>query len=503
MKEIRPFLIIGSAILTFLSYPPFHLGPLIFVALVPLLYAIEELEPASAFKWGYLWGLIYYLGLVYYIAWTTIPGMIATVMIMSLLPASAFWSYIRLFDKYKGLAVIFIPAYFLTWQWLLTLSEFNYPWTDFGYALAYMLPLIQAADMGGVYLITLFVVAVNLLVYVSISSYFHYTQRGRFYLRLYAVILIAVFFIYGEVRLSHAERSPRGESLTVGLLQANMTRDIKWSPAYLQMNFDRYFALSREVAQKNVQFIIWPETAIPAYLCQVPQEFAQVRNLVDSLGIPLLTGVPYYETRKANDYIYYNSAILIKPGTTGYTMYSKKHLVPMSERIPYVDKFPFLRDLNLGWGDFTPGKQMTIFNLDGYKFGTLICFESVFPGYARQFARQGAQFLVVITNDMWFGQTSLYEQHAMMAVFRAIESRIPVVRAANTGISLAVDKWGNILDRTDTFKEEYLVAKIYPERSNSAYNKIGNVVPQCGLIIALISIVVVFWRPRRYIKETL
>ena len=102
MKEIRSFLIIGSAILTFLSYPPFHLGPLIFIALVPLLYAIGDLNPVSAFKWGYLWGLIYYLGLVYYIAWVTIPGMIATVMIMALLPGSAFWIYVRLLDKNKS-----------------------------------------------------------------------------------------------------------------------------------------------------------------------------------------------------------------------------------------------------------------------------------------------------------------------------------------------------------------------------------------------------------------
>ena len=503
MKEIRPFLVIGSAVLTFLSYPPFHFGPLIFIALVPLLYAIEDLSPISAFKWGYFWGLIYYLGLVYYIAWVTIPGMIGTVTIMALLPASAFWIYIRLLDKNKSLAIVFIPAYFLAWQWLLTMSEFNYPWTDFGYSLAYMLPLIQAADIGGVYLISLFVMAVNLLVYVSISPNFDYSQRGRSYLRLSAVILIAAFFIYGEVRLSHAERVPKAEGLTVALLQANMTRDIKWSPAYLEMNFDRYFALSREVAPQNAQFIIWPETAIPAYLCQDPQNFARVRNLVDSLGIPLLTGVPYYDTRAPNDYIYFNSAILLKPRVPGYTTYSKMHLVPMSERIPYVDNLPFLRSLNLGWGDFTPGKQMTIFNLDGCHFGTLICFESVFPGFARKFACLGAQFLVVITNDMWFGRTSLFEQHAMMSVFRAIENRIPVVRAANTGISLAVDKWGHILNRSDIFKEEYLVAKIYPEKSQSAYNKIGDVVPQCGLIIALLSIVVAFWRPRRYIKEAL
>jgi apolipoprotein N-acyltransferase len=248
-------------------------------------------------------------------------------------------------------------------------------------------------------------------------------------------------------------------------------------------------------------FLIWPETALPTYLAQEPQNMRKVVSLVDSLNIPLLTGIPFYRASSPGDYEYYNSAIFLKPCRPGYQLYSKIHLVPMSERVPYANRFKFIRQLNLGWGDFSPGDSLTIFDLDGFRFGTLICFESAFPGFARQFARNGAELLVVITNDMWFGRTSLYEQHAMMAVFRAIENRIPVVRAANTGISLAIDKWGRINARSGIFTRDYLIATVYPEKSHSVYGNVGDVIPQCATGVSIVSLGFAFLGRKRYNGE--
>jgi apolipoprotein N-acyltransferase len=427
--------------------------------------------------------------------------MLATVMLMALVPASGLWLYSRLMDSNRALAVIFLPAYFLTWNWLFTMSDLNYPWTDIGYALSYILPLIQAAEIGGVYLISLLVMVVNMMVYASISERYRFGAKDRSDLRIMSIIIILLFFVYGKIRLNNLEHDFPRQSITVGLIQGNIGKDIKWSPASLQYSFDKYFEISRKAVKQGAQLLIWPETAIPTYLPQEPPNMAKMRTFVDSINIPVLTGTESYNTLAPREYDAFNSAILLKPHLQDYQIYSKIHLVPMSEKIPFADHFRKLQKVELGQANFSSGRELTIFENDGMKFGTLICFESAFPGYASGFIRNGAKFLVVITNDMWFGRTSLFEQHAMMAVFRAIENRVPVVRAANTGISMAVDKRGRILVKSDVFTDDCLIAKIYPESSRSTYNKIGDIIPQSAAVIVLISLVVAFWKRKEYIER--
>jgi apolipoprotein N-acyltransferase len=499
MKELRPYLVVVSAVLSFLSFPPFPFGPLMLISLVPLFLAIEDIAPYRAFKFGFLWGLVFHLGLLYYIAWVTVPGMIATVLILALIPATALWIFTKLMPKSRGLALLFIPSYFLMWNWLLTKSDLNYPWTDFGYALGYFPNMIQAADLGGVYLISLLVFVINLLVYVSISNKFDFNEKGRAGLRYLAVTIILVFFIYSVVRIPQLHDPPKSDEITVGLIQGNVTKDLKWEPGNLQYSFDRYFDLSRQAVKAGAKILIWPETAIPTYLVQEPPNMTKMRTFVDSLNVPILTGICYYETVAPKDYNVFNSAIFLIPHREDFKVYSKIHLVPMSEKLPFSERYRKLREIRLGQADFSSGREQTIFRTDSTNFATLICFESVFPGFARSFTRKGAEMLVVITNDMWFGQTSLYEQHAMMAVFRAIENRVPVVRAANTGISMAIDKRGRILARSGTFTEAYLIVKVRPEPARSVYNSMGDVVPQAATVIALIALVVAFGKRNEYI----
>lgn len=503
MKEIRIFLVIISAIVSFLCFPPFPFGPVIFVALVPFFMSIEDLTPTTALKYGFLWGFIFYFGLVYYIAWVTVPGMLATVLVLSLIPATAAYFFVRLLHRSKGAALVFVPAYFITFNWLLTKSDLNYPWSDIGYALGYYTKMIQAAEIGGVYLISLFILAVNMMIYASISKRFSIGGKARLSLRLFAVLIMASMYIYGLVRIPSSPENPQAKVLRVGIVQGNMTRGVKWEPENLYLNFERYFDLSRQVAGQNPELLVWPETAIPEYVLQREHLRKMMRSFVDSLQIPVLTGIPYYKTVNPGEYIFFNTAALIKPFEDSSEVYFKMHLVPISEKIPFREKFKILREIRLGQADWSNGQRQTIFDLDGYKFATVICFESVFPGFCRQFALEGAQFLVVITNDMWFGRTSLLEQHAMMSVFRAIENRIPVVRSANTGISMAIDRWGRILVKSDIFVPEYLAADIVPEDAGSVYDRIGDVIPEGALILSIVSIAVaLFWR-RRYTVEEL
>jgi apolipoprotein N-acyltransferase len=392
------------------------------------------------------------------------------------------------------------PAFILMWNWLLTKSDLNYPWTDLGYALSYLTTLIQAADIAGIYLITMFILIINILVYLSISSLFTSSKsmkRGYIYISL---IIIMAFYVYGGIRVSQLKDDP-SKSLTIGLIQGNITKDVKWAPGNLQFSFDTYHGLSRQAVRESAQLVIWPETAIPAYLLQEPSSMGLMRRIIDDLKIPVLTGTVFYETVGPREYVYFNSAILLNPDNDDYQLYSKMHLVPVSEKIPFSERYKILRDIHLGQADFSSGREQTVFNLNGTKFGTLICFESAFPGFANDYARMGAEFLVIITNDMWFGRTSLFEQHAMMAVFRAIENRIPVVRAGNTGISLAVDKRGKLLAKSDVFEKEYIMAKIHPEKSTSAYNVVGDIIPQAATLVSLLALAVAIWKRKGYIER--
>jgi len=289
----------------------------------------------------------------------------------------------------------------------------------------------------------------------------------------------------------------------VGLMQGNLTEDLKWDPGNVALNFQRYFDLSRGAAAKGAQLIIWPETATPEYILQKPFYRDMMRNFIDSLDVPVLTGTPYYESVGPGEYIFFNSAVLLKPHDENYKVYFKNRLVPVSEKIPFREKFKILREIRLGQADWSNGEEQTIFEIDGYKFATAICFESVFPGYCRKFALLGAEFLVVITNDMWFGKTSLLEQHAMMSVFRAIENRIPVVRSANTGISMAIDKWGRVTAKSGIFVPASMIVKITPEESRSIYGKIGDIIPKTALGICFIAILVALRRRDGYNTEVL
>ncbi len=393
-----------------------------------------------------------------------------------------------------------MPSYFLTWNWLLTKSDLNYPWADFGYALAYYPSLIQAAEIGGVYLITLLVFAVGLLVYLSISEKFNFKAKTGDAMRLAAVALVLVFYVYGQIEVIGIEEG-RGRQ-RVSTSGSFRGISIKTSNGARPTCSSASTAISQSRAGRDAMapsFSSGPRPPSPPISAQEPANMAKIKAFVDSVGVPILTGVVFYETVGPREYVYFNSALLVEPGNHDYQIYSKIHLVPMSERIPFSERYKILRDIHLGQADFSSGREQTIFTLDGIKFGTLICFESVFPGYANGFIKKGADFLVVITNDMWFGRTSLFEQHAMMAVFRAIENRVPVVRAANTGISMSVDKTGRILAKTGVFEEDYIVTNVHPEESRTIYGKIGDIIPQAGLLVSVLSLAFAFWRRKGYI----
>ena len=164
--------------------------------------------------------------------------------------------------------------------------------------------------------------------------------------------------------------------------------------------------------------------------------------------------------------------------------YDKIHLVPFGEFVPFRSILFFIDKMVANIGDFERGEGAKVFQLGDHGFAVSICFEIIFPDLVRQPVKQGASYLVNITNDAWFGKSAASYQHMSMVAMRAVENRVPIVRAANTGISGTVDAYGRIVDATEIFEEDWLIARIHPQTAEPGfYSTYGDVFSQMCLVL--------------------
>jgi apolipoprotein N-acyltransferase len=234
-----------------------------------------------------------------------------------------------------------------------------------------------------------------------------------------------------------------------------------------------YERLSLKVGKEKPDLIIWPETATPFFFQDAREYQPIVLDIPKRTNAFLLFGSPFYriEGGKVN---HFNSAYLISPLQELIGRYDKIHLVPFGEYVPFGEILS-LGSLGEGIGDFKSGKVIFNFSLPQGRFGVLICFEIIFPDLCRKFVKKGADFLVTLTNDAWFGRTSAPYQHFSIAVFRAVENRIFIARAANTGISGFIDPKGKIVSRGGIFTEETMSGTIRLSKRKTFYTLYGDV----------------------------
>jgi apolipoprotein N-acyltransferase len=247
----------------------------------------------------------------------------------------------------------------------------------------------------------------------------------------------------------------------------------------------------------TADMVVWPETAVPFHIKYQPAAFDEIGRLAAWKDVYLLFGVPDFE-RRGEDISFFNSALLLGPEGTLHGEYRKIHLVPFGEMIPFEDRLSWLKRIDLGEGDFSPGKAYTVFEIDGSRFGVAICFESIYPELVRELVRRGANFVVNITNDEWFGASLGPYQHAQMAVMRAVEFRVGLARCANTGISMFVDPYGRILSRTELFKRRILTDGVAVGGRGTVYARIGRPI-EVGMLLAVLGLTLLsfFMRTRR------
>lgn len=457
------YLISLSALLLSLAFPPSPLGFVAYFSLIPLIIALRGKSLSSAFRIGYIFGLFSNSILLFWIGWATVPGAVAAIVILCLYTAILLWLYVLIQKKWGDVALFLLPFLWVAMEYFRSLSEASFPWLNLSYTQTYYLPLIQHASLWGNYAVSFWIVWLNLVGYNFVRE----RKKWKTGIILFAILLILPY-IHGIWVMS---KPVEGKEIKIALLQGNIEQKIKWEEQYLDYNIQTYIDMSKKAASEKVDLIVWPESAAPCYLAAESLYLAQVHSLCDQTGIPLLVGTNDYRTVPPDRLDYYNSAFLFTPYGGYPQVYNKIHLVPFSEKVPYEEIHHLSEKIQLGQSDFSSGEELTIFNIPQGKFATLICFESVYPALVREFVNQGAEFLVNITNDGWFGKTHGPFQHARIAVFRAIENRIFIARCANTGVSMFIDPYGRTSQVTKIFTRTFVTEKIHLKPDGADFSK--------------------------------
>lgn len=485
------FLAILSGVLLIFIFPTvifgYHfpnLGILAWIALVPLFLAIRDENPKSAFGLGLLTGLISFLGLLYWIMFLSPPNILLALAFLIGLLVLAFYLalYIALFCflfnlclrfTVYGLRFIAAPCLWVALEYIRSILFSGFPWALLGYSQYLNTPLIQISEFTGVYGVSFLIVLVNATIAYSISEVQSPKSRvSKILPAVIAAVILVACFTYGKLILRTSHLTPRNSELKVGIVQGNIDLEEKWSGILHEKVLDTHIRLTEEVAKEGPELIVWSETATASCLKHEGGDLARLSDLARKVGSHLLIG----SLDLAPENNYYNSAFLISPKGDITSQYNKIHLVPFGEVIPLRKQIPFLARFveRMGGGDLKAGEELTIFNMGEKRFGVLICYEGIFDNLVRRFVKKGADFVINITNDAWYERTSAPYQHFSFSVFRAIENRVPIVRAANTGVSGFIDSYGRIRKDLDIFLEGTLVDKINLKSQKTFYTKFGN-----------------------------
>ena len=476
----------GSGLLLACAFPGPDLALVAWIALVPMLLVMSKRPFASGFIAGFSFfaPLLYWLNIVMTTYGQLHPffSLIAHLLLVAYLAlffGVASWLTCRL-KSLLGLPVIVtLPIIWVALEFLRGLVLSGFPWGLLGYSQQNFSWMIQSADISGVYGVSLLLILIN----CAVAGLF--AEPGRMFPRLAAVVvllLLAGHLGYGYWSL-RADPDRRDEQLKVALIQGNIDQAVKWNMDQRQTTVEKYRNLSLKAAEVDVDLIIWPEAAAPFYLQDDNPLSRQVRSVPKNLESYLLVGSPAYERdAQAGDVRYYNSAYLLSPEGQFLGRSDKIHLVPFGEYVPLGQLLTFINKLVVGVGDFSAGRVQPL-ALNGHSLGVLVCYEAIFPELAQNYVRQGSDLLINITNDAWFGNSPASSQLLAMTRFRAIENRVWIARAANTGISALVTPSGRVTVATPLFETLQTVGMVGLGANPTLYNRFGDLLPWACLII--------------------
>ncbi len=493
-------LVAGGAVLLPLAYPPFHLIIPSFICLVPAVWLLvagaSDPRPLRRhLVQGFWFGLLSNALVLYWMIvalWHFTPlsalGYAATIAVLALwcsvLFALSGWVHCR-----TGFSLLLVfPVLWTAVEWVIGhQGDVRFPWLGLGTSLTGYPVMVQIADLIGARGVTFLLALAN----TALALAWLRRSEPRAVLRAMSVaaIGVAIALAYGVARTSTITLKPIG---TVAVIQPNALE--KWESAPDSV-FDDLLTLSAGVIrQTRPGLAVWPEAAVPGYFVTHPDWEARIRQHAAEMGVPLVVGGLDATPRRRRGWDRYNAAFVFDADghRDPLPSYHKNYLVPIVERVPFVNpsRFEGLRY----FGGATPGEPGPVYSEPIGRFGILICYESAFEDLSRRYRRLGADFLVNITNDAWFGNTSAPSQHAAHLVMRAIENRVGIARAANSGISEFVDPLGREHQRTRLGVRTFEAGAVYTSGAHTLYTALGDWVGTLSLAAAAALVGSAWWR---------
>ena len=498
------YLLVASAFLITLAYPPFHLFFPSFLCLVPVVLLLESgnsdpMPLRRQFGLGFWFGILSNGLLLYWMVfalWRYTPlsvlGFVGTVLLLSVYSSILFALSGWVIRATRLSILLVFPVLWTVQEWVLAhQGDLRFPWLGLGTSLTGFPTMIQLADLVGARGITLLLALANTALALAWIRRKEWRQSALLVGTVGAGIVVA--FAYGLIREQGIEMRSVG---VVTLLQPNVGYGEKRDPALRESIFSSLLE-SSAIAQSeaNSDLVVWPEVAIPEDFLRRNDWKARLSAFARETGTPVVVGGLHYVSLSDSTYVGYNSAFILDSAgrTDEYPVYHKQYLVPITERVPFLPQGL----VGSRWlGSFGIGEAGTVYELGLGRFGVLICYESAFENLSRAYRLNGADFLVNITNDAWFGRSSTPYQHASHLVMRAIENRIGIARAANTGISEFVDPLGREHKRTALEVETKISGIVKTSDVFTVYTRLGDWVGEAVVMMALFLVGYAWWREK-------
>ncbi len=487
-----------SGLLLAAAFPKWNQTYLLFIALIPLYWALQGKSLKAAFGLGLISGLAHYLALLYWIIYVThVFGHLSLAVSLGVLLLlagylslyQALWALGLNWGAARGLSLLWWgPALWVTLEFGQTYIISGFPWELLGNGLFPHPLLLQVADLTGVYGLSFLVVLIN--IGLGRSLWPPRTWRTRRFRHLPALTLVLACWLgYGHFRLAALQKlEAQSPKIKVAVVQGSIEQGEKWKKEMVAATLERYAELTRQV--KGAQLVVWPETAVPFFFLRTADLTSQVLDIAKESGGSLLFGAPAWELTAEGER-YFNRAYLLSPQGEVLGYYDKAHLVPYGEYVPLRRFMPFISKMVPMVGDFAEGPVGATVTLpDGVVLGPLVCYESIFPNLSRAQVANGARLLVNITNDAWFGKTAAAYQHLSMAVLRCVENHVCLARAANTGISAFIDAQGRILWQSELYVPAAHALELPLMPGGSLYTKVGDLFAWgCIILTGLLPII--------------
>ncbi len=456
-------------------FPPFDLGPLIVVALVPLLWAWHAARPRDAAAFGFVFGVgCYTVGL----EWIRYFGMVAIVPLVAIMSlALAVVGFVVALLGRRGVrspwltAAAWVVVEALRGRWPLG----GFPWADVGVALHRLEPARALAGLGGVLLISFFVVALAGLIADLAREVVQ--ERPR---RQLAAALVGLGVLVGGVAVADVTRyepTPTG-SLRFALLQGDDVEVPLAEQASLPLT-ERHLALADRL-EGRYDLIVFPESALDTD----PDQDPVLRDELTRIAAEHDAAVLVNARTPGSDDRSRNTNVLYEPSGRRQGEYSKQHLVPFGEYVPWRDRLGFIDELRQIPYDFEPGHRRVLFDVGTHRIGTVICFESAFGPLVRDYVRDGAEAIVVSTSNRSYRRSGNSEQHLALSSLRAAETGRPVLQASVSGISGVIDADGTVRDTTELFESAVVEGRITTTTGETPYVRFGEwVVLLCAIAL--------------------